>query len=257
MNTELYKKTLYTRKVKWIIHEIFEYDIAKANISILLQYGYISEREFNMYAQMNRMQRQIAIGRLQQNPTYSRAISYGFEQARKELVISNHIQDEDIVSIKKDAMYILNRLNVTDFGYIHFTLRGVYSIFLLLKGLEIYFYWDERTDEYDIQVKGISDDKLYLHEDFLSVICEILRYVQKGEYQNAIMTCIEFRQKYLAWKLPISYYREFSKESTFRLSNNYGVLDVDEKDANFVTPFYNDSVLLELHQILMEIAFSK
>ena len=57
---ELYKKTLYTIKAKWLIHEIFEYDISKANISILLQYGYISPQEFNMYSQMSRMQRQIA-----------------------------------------------------------------------------------------------------------------------------------------------------------------------------------------------------
>ena len=52
MINELYKRTLYTAKAKWIIHEIFEYDISKANISILLQNGCITDKEYVMYSQI-------------------------------------------------------------------------------------------------------------------------------------------------------------------------------------------------------------
>ena len=67
MAIELYKRTLYTKKVQYIINEIHEYDISKANISILLQGGYISQNEYNMYLQMSKMQREIAIGNLQKD----------------------------------------------------------------------------------------------------------------------------------------------------------------------------------------------
>lgn len=259
---ELYKKSLYTIRAKWLIHEIFEYDIAKANISILLKYGYISLDEFNMYSQMNKLQRQIAIGRLQQNPLYSRAISNGFEQARKDLIVANNIKEEDIVSIKKDAFYVLNRLNNTDFGTVHFTLRGMYSMFLLCMGLEIYFYWDEITDDYDIQIKGISDDKLPLHESFISLICNILIYVQNSDIKSAMSAISQIREQYDNDQLPVDCYREFNASSCYRIKGmNYGVIDLTEDEKQNLKPYidnsYNRAFLLELHKILMEIMFTR
>ena len=259
---ELYKKTLYTINAKWLIHEIFEYDISKANISILLQYGYISPQEFDMYSQMSRMQRQIAIGRLQQNPMYSSAISRGFEEARKNLIISNNIKEDEIVSIKKDALYVMNRLNVTDFGNIHFTLRGTYSMFLICMGLEIYFFWDERTDDYDIQIKGISDDKLYLHEAFISIICDILRNVQKQDIQSAMIMISQIRGKYDSGELPTECYREFNSSSCYRIKGmDYGVIDLTQDEMLTLLPHidksYNCAFLLELHKILMEMMFTR
>jgi len=259
---ELYKRTLYTIKAKWLIHEIFEYDITKANISILLQYGYISPKEFEMYSQMNKLQRQIAIGRLQQNPMYSNAINRGFEEARKSLIAVNDIREDDIVSIKKDALYVLRRLNITDFTNIHFTLRGTYSIFLNCMGLEIYFFWDERTDDYDIQIKGINDDKLYLHEAFMSIICDILRYVQQGDLQSAMSYITEIRERYNSKDFPIECYREFNSNSSYRLiGRNFGVSDLTEEEKislrQFIDKSYNMTFLLELHKILMEIMFTR
>ena len=258
---ELYKRTLYTIKAKWFIHEIFEYDISKANISILLQYGYISPAEYNMYAQMNRMQRQISIGRLQKNPEYKNAIANGFENARKELIVQNSINEEDIVSIKKDAMYVLRRLQVTDFGHIHFTLRGTYTIFINCMGLEIYFYYDELTDNYDIQVKGISDELLPLHEAFMSVICEALRMVQKGDIKSAIEYIATIRTKYFNGELPVEYYREFNRTSVYKLSGcNYGVMDLSEAEKRHLTCIdmtYNNTFLMEFHRILMEMMFTR
>ena len=58
MDTQLYKRTLYTKKVRFIINEIYEYDIAKANISILLQSGIIKQREYDMFSQMTKYQRE-------------------------------------------------------------------------------------------------------------------------------------------------------------------------------------------------------
>ena len=37
MENNLYKRSLYTKKVSYLINEIYEYDISKANVSILLE----------------------------------------------------------------------------------------------------------------------------------------------------------------------------------------------------------------------------
>lgn len=260
--SELYKKSLYTIKTNWLIHEIFEYDISKANISILLQYGYISQAEYNMYAQMNRQQRQIAIGRLQKIPKYSQAISSGFVQARKILIELNSINDEDIVSIKKDALYITKRIQVTDFGHIHFTLRGLYSIFLSCMGLEIYFYYDELNDDYNIEVKGINDELLPLHEPFLSIICTALRKVQQGDIKSAMQYISMIRSQYINRQLPIEYYREFNRTSLYMIDNcSYGVLDLTESEKvtlkDSIIPHWNNLFLTEFERILFEMLFSR
>jgi hypothetical protein len=258
---ELYKKSLYTIKANWLVHEIFEYDISKANISILLQYGYISPTEYNMYAQMSKNQRQIAIGRLQKIPKYNKAIADGFEEARKALIDVNSINEEDIVSIKKDAMYVMKRLSVTNFGHIHFTLRGTYSIFISCMGLELYFYYDEFNDEYDIQVKGINDDLLSLHEEFLSIICTALRKVQQGDITSALNYINTIRSQYLNRELPIECYREFNRTSLYMIDGcNYGVMNLTEHEKEVLKDHillnWNNLFLTEFGRILFEMLFS-
>ena len=262
MINELYKRTLYTAKAKWIIHEIFEYDISKANISILLQNGCITDKEYVMYSQMGKLQRQIAIGNLQKNPKYSAIINAGFEKARKCLIQQNNIAEDEIVSIKKDALCVLRRLDYTDFGNIHFSLKSVFSMFIMCMKLEIYFYYDERNDNYDIQIKGISDDLLPLHETFMSILCEILRLVQQKNLPAAMQFMTQIRQQYSAGELPIECYREFNVNSSYRLKGmDYGVLDLSPEEKVTLKPFietgYNNMFLLELHKILMEMMFTK
>lgn len=262
MDSKFYKKTLYTTKASWILSEIFEYDIAKANISILLEYGYISPQVFNMYSQMNRINRQIAIGRLQQDKTYSSVISRGFEESRRKLYEANDLNEDDIIAVKKDAVYTLKKLNVTDFGAIHFTLRSKFRIFISIMNLEIYFYWNEVTDEYDIQIKGINDDKLYYHQYMISSLCDILRYVQIGNINEAIKSMFELRIKYINKELEPEYYREFNNESMFRISNStYYVFDLTETEKlaykELIDSSFNNVFLTELHGILVNMKFAR
>lgn len=253
---ELYERTLYTKKIQYIIHEIFEYDISKANISILLQGGYIRQEEFRMYSEMDKIQRQIAIGKLQKNPRYAKAISDGFKQARKNLIEYNHLEESDIMSIKKDAIYTLRRLDVTDFGNIHFTLRNVFSMFISCKNLEIYFNYNERDGSCLIDIKGINDDKLILHEAYLAMICDILRLVQQNRIDDAITTIISFIHRYNTRKLPLVFYREFNSQSMFRIGN-YGLDNINDDNLIPVLDIsYNEDFNSKLFSIITTIKFS-
>jgi len=258
----LYERSLYTKDVNWVVHEIFEYDITKANISMLLQYGYITPNEFKMYSEMPKLQRQIAIGRLQKIQTYNNAIQKGLEHARKELFTLNNIKDEETISIKKDAVYVIRRLNVTDFGNIHFTLRGRYSIFMNIMGLEIYFYYDEVNDTYDIEVKGINDSVLYKHEPFMSILCNALKKVQQGNVQAAIQYIMDIRTKYVSKELPTEYYREFHRGSWYSLANcSYYADELTEEEKvslkKYISTIYNDTFLTKFLSFLIEMEFTR
>ena len=84
MDTQLYKRTLYTKKVRFIINEIYEYDIAKANISILLQAGIIKQREYDMFSQMTKYQREVTLGYMQKTPHIGEELKEGFKIERKK-----------------------------------------------------------------------------------------------------------------------------------------------------------------------------
>jgi hypothetical protein len=257
MNNELYKRTLYTKKVKFIINEIHEYDIAKANISILLQGGYITAQEYNMYLQMSKMQREIAIGNLQKNPEISRVISEGFEWARKCLIESNNLSEDDIVSIKKDAFYVMRRLQYTTFGNIEFTHRNSYHMYIYCRGIEIYYGMNELDDSGDIlDIKGINDSKLELHSAYLSFLSYILKQVVKGNIVGAIQELMTFIQRYDNRQLDIEYYREFNSDSMYRLGH-YGVMFIDDSYKNVLNISNNQMFNRELFSILMSIQYKR
>ena len=250
---ELYKRTLYTKKVRYIINEIYEYDISKANISILLQGGYITLNEYNMYLQMPKLQREIAIGNLQKDPKFSKVISNGFEQARKCLIEANNLTEDDIVSIKKDAFYVLRRLQHTTFGNIDFTLRNSYHMYIYCRGIEIYYGMNEFDNSGDIlDIKGISDNKLELHNSYLSFLAYIFRMIVKNNVVGAIQELMTFIQKYDNRQLDIEYYREFNADSMYRLGR-YGVMFIDDSYKDVLTIDNNQMFNRELFNILMDL----
>lgn len=257
IDNELYKKSLYTKKVKYIINEIYEYDIAKANISILLQGGYITQREYNMYLQMSKKQREIAIGNLQKNPKFSKIINEGFEWSRKNLIEANGLTEDDIVSIKKDAFYVMKRLQYTTFGNIEFTHRNSYHMYIYCRGIEIYYGMNELDDSGDVlDIKGINDSKLGLHSFYLSFISYILRQVVQGNIVNAIQELMTFIQRYDKRELGIEYYREFNAESMYRIGR-YGVMSIDNSYKNILTIENNQMFNRELFSILMSIQYGR
>ena len=162
MENNLYKRSLYTKKVRYLINEIYEYDISKANVSILMESGMITQETYDMFCQMPKYQREVAIGYMQKNKKISDALKIGFENSRKMLIEYNGLIEDDVLSIKKDAFYVLRKLNQTKFGLINFTLRNRYDIYINCCNIEIYYGLNalDNTDDSVIDIKGITDDNL-------------------------------------------------------------------------------------------------
>ncbi len=119
------------------------------------------------------MRETIELGKLQRdNGESNKALTSSFEKARQMFIEQNDLSDNDVISIKKDALIIKKRCDIQQFGtYINFRPKHTYSSFIQLEN-KLEFYYDTET----LDVKGISDEKLKLHEDymikFIKLFCE-------------------------------------------------------------------------------------
>ena len=259
MITNLYAETLYTIPSNFIIHPIYEYDIRKANISILLNEGCITQDQYDYLYRAPNDERKVTIGLMQRdNPKLSDILNEGFKKARYNLVYHNNIQDEDIISIRKDAMFITRPLRYTNFGCINFIRKGVYSMMIKVNKLEIYF--NLREDGYDLDVKGIKDEKLDKHQPFyLSALCEILSEIQLKKFDSAVHYILDFIRQYNSFKLPVGFYREFNHTSLFRINTFNSVFyidDISENDLLNLDISANQAFNRELYKVISMIYFT-
>lgn len=259
MISKLYEKTLYTIPVDFILTPIYEYDISKANISVLLQKGVINTTQYNEFYNMNREERQIKIGLMQRNdPNIIKVLEDGFKEARKAFVVSNNIQDDEIVSIKKDSLFITKPIGVTQFGHINFTLRHVYSMMAKINKLECYYTLDPITQIHDIDIKGIKDEVLKRHEScYLALLCDLFCYVLEGKIEDAIRYMKKFVIDYDNLQFntieTIGFYREFNQTSLYRVSSVNSVFYIDDVTnlSNCVLDIeYNRQINRELIKLL-------
>lgn len=259
-------KDTYLAPVKYLIgRDIREWDISKANISILRYLGVIDNVKYTELYNADRMYRQVQVGLMQKDERVSRALSNGFKQMRAMFCEANGIVDTDILSIKKDAIYLVDKIPpITSFsnqnGDVTFVSKHQYTSFFKLGGLELYFYHDIR-DVSILDVKGISDNVLELHKpymlDFMSYIFKLL---QRHMLEDAVDSIQGFYNDYISISLPIGYYRELDNRSLYKTNYNIGgftyvpmvhVID-DQIDIS-----YNAGIVRELYSIVASLMISK
>lgn len=260
----LYGKINYTADINYLTNTfIREYDISKANINILYSKGMINKETYDYLYNSERMIRQVYIGRLQKKTKYADALKAGIIEAKKMLFESNMIKDYEVLSIKNDAVYIIGRqLPITDFGLIKFANKNQYTSYFKIHNLEIYYYFNAITKEEKIDVKGINDDKLKLHENFmLSFIKDVFYILQVSTTSNAINMVRDFYNEYITYQLPVEYYRMFNNSSNFHykaspfINTGFESITVSEKDKTSLDISNNLSIITEIQKILISMTF--
>ena len=106
MNSTIFEKDRYIAPFDYLISkDIREYDISKGNISVLLDNGFITDKEYEYYFNLPKKEREIKIGlRLRGNDNLINGLSEGFRSARREFILNNDIQDYEILYIDKDSI---------------------------------------------------------------------------------------------------------------------------------------------------------
>ena len=260
----VYEYDTYIAPINHLIDRyIREYDISKANINILLYLGLIDKSTYNYLYNTDRMTRQIKVGYMQKNRDIAKALSEGFKFMRTEFCTMNNIQNYDILSVKKDAIYLIDKIPShttisNQNNTIEFVTKNTYTSWYRLDKVEYYYYLNTMTKEEKLDIKGISDITIGLHENYM---IDLLKYLfnlaQNKRYIDAIDTIRNFISKLNDREVSIEYYRELNNRSMFKVN---GVVDgyamyleglnskVKPTDIDIS---YNIGILTELYKIYM------
>ena len=266
LESNLWNRYNYTSDIRYIYNNIiYELDLQKANISVLYSKGLITKDTYEYLYNTKRLIRQIYIGNLQrENRDISLALKEGISHAKELLFKSNNIQDHEVLAIKNDAVYIIGRLpQVLEFDLLKFIPKNVYTAFYSIRehNLELYYYYNNISKGEHLHVKGISDENLLLHENYMLKFLKDLFYtIQTQDILTAINSLKEFYNMYTSRSLDINFYREFNSNSVYRYITklNCGFINYNASinDINYLNISNNLNLLINLQKILMEIYFS-
>lgn len=240
----LYEKHNYLNKdIPCLINTtIREYDMKAGGYSILKKYGVLSEKEIQYLDNCDKLKRNIYLGNLLKNkPELSELQMQGFIEARQLFFEYNQINENNILAIKKDAIFIIKDImHVTEFDGYKFQLANTYNSYYLLNDNTIELYYKTKTNEIDI--KGINNEKLKLHENYILKDLKIIfSLAEKGNMDYLIKHLKKYRDKYLRRELNINTYRELNIESMFRLKETLAgepllienINDIDSIDISY------------------------
>lgn len=252
MTSELYKLVNYISGLRFLFSTyIREYDISKANINVLYSAGVIDKNLYERLLVAPREERQITIGLMEQRDRKITKIkAAGICKAKQDLFEANDIQDQDILSIKNDAVFILNKnLKYTEFGNIKFVLKNTYTEFVLLNGIEVYYGYDKVKGTENIDTKGLGKNK-YLHDEFMTdFIVYVLSELSVGNVEDAIKSFSDFFNDYINGDLDIGYYREYNPASMYSILNSSYKISLADNNIDklkVININYNMNILREL-----------
>lgn len=237
---------------------IREYDISKCNINMMMVYGVITEKLYNHLYNSDKQYREIYIGNLIRNDkNVYKVISDGIIKYRNMLFMKNNITESDILTIKNDAVFVINKnLEYTEFDkYIKFANKSTYTSFFKINNLELYY--NINTDVLDI--KGMSDHNIQKHHSFIEFLKTVIYLIELGETKQASDIIMNCYYDYVSGNIDLSMLRNFDIYSDFSHKdyNNLGFdvpIDSDPNNYNFNT---NIKILMEFNKIINSILLSK
>lgn len=251
MSSKLWEKDNYINdNITYLFNkDIIEYDMKDAGLSLIQDFNLLSKDDINHLKELGKKKRVVEIGKLQKkNDNLKNGLKEAFQMARQMFFELNNLDENDIISVKKDAIFTTKYCQRTKFEkHIDFRPKHSYTSYIRLdKRLELYYSPEE------LSIKGLSDEALAYHEKYMINFLKL--YFKKMETSDNV-TVIDFTRafidKYKARELELGYYRCFNPKSNFNVIDDdtkYMQYWEDEKDQVDISyNFYN--VLLKLIKI--------
>ena len=169
--------------------EIIEYDMKEAGFSLIQEYELLPQMVIEDLKKVPKDQRKIEIGNLQRkSDKLKNDLKTSFALARERFFDLNNIDNEDIISIKKDAIFTTKKCSVQEIGnFIVFRPKNVYTSYIHLY-THMEFYYNPTT----LDIKGIGDEKLEYHKDYMMKFLKT--FFHKMETEDSI-TVIEYMKR--------------------------------------------------------------
>lgn len=221
MTSSLYERSLYLNKdIDYIINsEIREYDLKSAGLSLIKEFQLAPPNVISQLERMDKEPRNKEIGMMQKDKAFADALKDAFGEARRMFFEANGIEDGDVLSIKKDAIFIVRKNcdgQITE--NLDFRIKNQYLGYMYLNRIE--FYYRAPTELLD--VKGLGPEVYTYHGDYmLDYIRDIFSSAIYSSHQELIRYICKFVTAYRLNYLEYGYYRRMD-ESFF-----YDVMDPD------------------------------
>lgn len=204
-----------------------------ANISICEEYGLLSQSKIDKIKAMPKARRERAIGMLElKDRIFMKNLESKFDEVVAEFIKQNELElDWDILSIRKDAIFVINRtIKKERIGkHIVFRPKGKYSHHMYINPYDIYINSDT------IDIKGINDEKIILHENgilsLIRMICKCQGEPNPKKSLNDLFS--DFVSSYKKRELDYDFYREFNPSSMYRVNlfgNDVLMENIDSDD---------------------------
>mgnify|MGYP000859248998 CR=1 FL=1 len=219
-----------------ISHNICEYDIRKANISVLFDAGMIDEKTYNTLYMADRMERQKYVGLLQlKDEKYTKVLQEGIEKARNVFLKRNGIDKSNIIRISNDAIYThsieAHHTKITP--HVEFVKKSSFTSYMkvefnsYIKGYsyEIFYGFDPILQKEWYKVLGIKDT-VQFHDNFMQLILMIFNILETSGMRDGLKACMDVIRAYENREYPIEFYRPFDSRGKY-LYNGYYVDDID------------------------------
>lgn len=223
MSSNLYQKINYKSGIKYLVStHIREYDISKANINVLYEKKLLSYEQYIKLYNAPNYERKVKVGLiLKKHPEYVNILKEGIIEAKEKFFRANNIQDEDVLSIKNDAIFLINKIaHVTQFGNIQFLMKNLYTSYYNINNIEFYYFFESYTGREKLDVKGISDKQLEKHKEyFLEFLQVCFNSAEIENIEETIDIVTNFYNRYINLKLDIGYYRELNSLSNFSIKS--------------------------------------
>lgn len=211
----LYEKHNYTNKnIEYLVsREIVEYDIESAGFNIVKYFKLLPQHQIDRLESLPKKDRQRSLGYIQKyDKNFSEKLNLKFVEARKLFFENNNIKPDEVLSIKKDAIFMLKLCHNIEFDNIIFREKNLYTSYYYMNKKEMY------VNSNTLDIKGISDDKLLLHKDYMvDLLHKLFRKVELSPKKQIIGDLKEVSHYYKNRLLDINYYRELNSDSLFRL----------------------------------------
>ena len=229
----LYQKNQYKAPYLYMMnHCIKEYDIEKANISILRNLNKIDNTLYDQLYNMDKKDRQVYMGNLMRNDKdLILALQQGIIDARYKFLTINNILPENILYIDNDSITILEPMDsksyLKDFieinSYVHFRLKNVYSIMYRLGKIDFLYISDSMTGKEVFRIKYANQEEMYnKHKNgFLDFLLTLSNETEKEMHQGRGLDTLSMLKhtydRYTSYELTTDFYREFNQKSQYRL----------------------------------------
>ena len=256
VNEELYKRTLWLNKTIDFLFgtEIIEYDMQSAGLSLIKEFKLLPSEDIAVLDKMDKKSKNVKIGLYQKDKSFAKKLLECFVEARKRFIIGNELTEENVLAIKKDAIFVIDTpIKNKDFGEIHFTSKNSYTSYIKLNKLE--FYINTSTNTIDIKGLGQGDEleKVHeLHDEYILKFIMKFTKLRENMVEKEVMTnyIANLCKKYRSRSLPVGFYRELGKGNSYALYDDVleEVINVEDTSdiGNLIITYNYFSYILPL-----------